>query len=63
VTAGLALAGALCALLLIRGKDFVRREPAVRGEPGARAARADTQAIPPVSGEAGLERVSQVRSV
>src|SRR6202011_1754815 len=38
VTAGVALAGAVCALLLIRSKDFVSRaepEPAAAGDAGA----------------------------
>lgn len=55
VTGALALAGALCALLLIRSKDFVRREPAVGSEP-------QTQAMPPAGEHAGLDRVRPVRS-
>jgi predicted MFS family arabinose efflux permease len=48
VTGGLALAGAVCALLLIRGKDFVSRS-----EPQAAAA---------AGAPAGAERVAEVRS-
>jgi EmrB/QacA subfamily drug resistance transporter len=48
VTAGVALVGAVCALLLIRRKDFVSR-----GEP---------QAAPAGDAGAGAEGVSQVRS-
>jgi MFS family permease len=48
VTAGLALVGALCALLLIRGKDFVRRT--------------DPQATPPAGGQADPTTPAPVRS-
>ena len=48
VTAALALAGAVCALVLIRSKDFVSRTEPPAAPPGAAPARADT--------------VSQVRS-
>jgi hypothetical protein len=48
VTAALALAGAVCALLLIRGKDFVSRT-----EPSAASAGAAS---------AGADRVRAVRS-
>jgi EmrB/QacA subfamily drug resistance transporter len=48
VTAGLALIGALCALLLIRGKDFVRRT--------------DPQTTPAADGQAGPETPAPVRS-
>ena len=48
VTAGLALLGAVCALLLIRRKDFV--------------SRAEPQAAPPGEAPAGADSVSQVRS-
>jgi EmrB/QacA subfamily drug resistance transporter len=48
VTAGLALVGALCALLLIRGKDFVRRT--------------DPQATPPAGEQADPTTPAPVRS-
>jgi EmrB/QacA subfamily drug resistance transporter len=48
VTAGLALVGSLCALLLIRGKDFVRRT--------------DPQATPTAGGQGGPETPAPVRS-
>jgi EmrB/QacA subfamily drug resistance transporter len=43
ITAGLALAGAVCSLLLIRSKDFVKREGAAPGT----ASAADSQAATP----------------
>jgi len=48
VTAGIALVGAVCALLLIRSKDFV--------------SRAEPQAAPAGDAGAGTGSVSQVRS-
>ncbi len=48
VTAGLALVGALCALLLIRGKDFVRRT--------------DQQAVPPAGEHPDPTTPAPVRS-
>jgi hypothetical protein len=43
VTAGVALVGAVCALLLIRSKDFVSRaEPAAAAAPGSAPAGADS---------------------
>jgi EmrB/QacA subfamily drug resistance transporter len=48
VTAGLALIGSVCALLLIRGKDFVRRT--------------DPQATPTAGGQGGPETPAPVRS-
>jgi EmrB/QacA subfamily drug resistance transporter len=48
VTAAVALVGAVCALLLIRGKDFV--------------SRTDPQAAPAGDAGAGTDSVSQVRS-
>ena len=48
VTAALALAGAVCALLLIRSKDFV--------------SRAEPQAAPAAGAPASADAVSQVRS-
>ncbi len=50
VTGGLAFAGALCALLLIRGKDFVR------------AGRTEPQGASPMTGETGADRASRARS-
>jgi hypothetical protein len=44
ITAAVALAGGLCALLLIRSKDFVKREPAAPETAGA----ADSAASAPV---------------
>jgi EmrB/QacA subfamily drug resistance transporter len=52
VTAGLALAGGVCALLLIRTKDFVKREHA----PAAPAAPSGAGA--PAGGEAGMAQVA-----
>jgi EmrB/QacA subfamily drug resistance transporter len=46
ITAALALVGGVCALLLIRGKDFVKRENAAPGAPGAPSAP-DSQAPTP----------------
>jgi hypothetical protein len=46
ISAALALVGGVCAVLLIRGKDFVRREG---GEPGTATAE-DSPASAPVSG-------------
>jgi EmrB/QacA subfamily drug resistance transporter len=48
VTAAVALAGAVCALLLIRGKDFV--------------SRTEPQAAPPGAASTGADSASQVRS-
>jgi hypothetical protein len=48
VTGVLALAGAACALLLIRSQDFVRAD--------------HSRAMPPASGSGDAERVTQVRS-
>jgi len=48
VTAALALVGAVCALLLIRSKDFV--------------SRAEPPAAPAGAAPAGADSVSQVRS-
>jgi hypothetical protein len=48
VTAGVALVGAVCALLLIRSKDFV--------------SRTEPQAAPAGDAGAGTDSVSQVRS-
>jgi hypothetical protein len=48
VTAALALTGAVCALLLIRSKDFV--------------SRAEPQAAPAGAAPASADAVSQVRS-
>jgi EmrB/QacA subfamily drug resistance transporter len=50
-TGALALTGALCALVLIRGRDFVR------------TGRTEPQATPSVGEPASLDRVSPVRSV
>jgi len=51
VTGALALAGALCALLLIRSKDFVR------------TGRTEPAAVPSADGQASPDRASPVRSV
>ncbi len=50
VTAGLACAGAVCALLLIRSQDFVRRDGA------------EVPGVSPAAAEAGTDGVSQTRS-
>jgi len=51
VTGALALTGALCALALIRSRDFVR------------TGRTEPQATPAADGPASLDRASLVRSV
>jgi hypothetical protein len=50
VTAALAFAGALCALLLIRPRDFVR------------AGRSEPEGVSQVAGETGADAASQARS-
>ena len=50
VTGALAFAGALCALLLIRSKDFVR------------AGRTEPESVSPVAGETGAASSSPARS-
>jgi EmrB/QacA subfamily drug resistance transporter len=51
VTAGLALAGAVCALVLIRSQDFVQ------------AGRTEPQGVPPATAEAGADGTNPARSV
>jgi hypothetical protein len=55
VTAGLALAGAVCALLLIRSQDFVRTG---RTEPAG-----GPQGVSPAAAEASADGTSPARSV
>jgi hypothetical protein len=50
VTAVLAFAGALCALLLIRPRDFVR------------AGRSEPEGVSPAAGETGADAASRARS-
>jgi EmrB/QacA subfamily drug resistance transporter len=50
VTAGLACTGAVCALLLIRSQDFVRRDGA------------EVPGVSPAAAEAGTDSMSQTRS-
>jgi hypothetical protein len=50
VTAALAFAGALCALLLIRSRDFVR------------TGRTEPESVSPAAAETGADRSSPARS-
>jgi EmrB/QacA subfamily drug resistance transporter len=47
ITAALALAGGVCAVLLIRGKDFVKRDGGGAGSPAPAGAAGPTEAVRP----------------